>query len=377
MTSKRISALIMLLLIFSTMLMVGVKSYFSGSEFPKYNRFFFMAEYMEDIETFVKENFPGGEQLENSAVYLQRFLGKNEFDGIFLGEDMLIEDIGQPDEKLMQNNLYEVRKFVEMASSTPMSVLYLPTKYAIKQQELPDFAENFAFNQKSFIEKNYASLSGKATTVDAYSPLLSNSDKYLYYRSAPDLTGLGAYYVYSALVQRMGQSPLPQSDFTLQHFAHDFYGETYENSPFKDISPDIVTLYHPTNQSTVSVTHFSDYKYTYNTLYPAHKTGLDVILGGNTGDITISSGLKRQRSLLVLGDSSIMPVLPLLSAHYYNIRFIDFENWNDKALKELDVEEYDQVLIAYSVDSMIHESYPAQLRQLRLQQESRMENTEE
>ena len=48
-----------------------------------------------------------------------------------------------------------------------------------------------------------------------------------------------------------------------------------------------------------------------------------------------------------------------------------------KALKELDVEEYDQVLIAYSVDSMIHESYPAQLRQLRLQQESRMENTEE
>ena len=125
------------------------------------------------------------------------------------------------------------------------------------------------------------------------------------------------------------------------------------------------------------MTHFSDYKYTYNTLYPAHKTGLDVILGGNTGDITISSGLKRQRSLLVLGDSSIMPVLPLLSAHYYNIRFIDFENWNDKALKELDVEEYDQVLIAYSVDSMIHESYPAQLRQLRLQQESRMENTEE
>ena len=100
---------------------------------------------------------------------------------------------------------------------------------------------------------------------------------------------------------------------------------------------------------------------------------LSVLLGGDTGDITISSGLKRQRSLLVFGDSSILPLLPLLSAHYSTIRFLDFEHWNNNILDELNVEDYDQVLIAYSVDSMIHDPYPAQIRQVRQQQKRFLE----
>ena len=100
---------------------------------------------------------------------------------------------------------------------------------------------------------------------------------------------------------------------------------------------------------------------------------LSVILGGDSGDITIRSGLKRQRKLLVFGDESILPILPLLSAHYYEIRFIDFEHWNDTVLNELDVEETDQILLAYSVDSLIHDPYPAQIRQVRQWQESLMQ----
>lgn len=375
MTSKRISALILLSIIFGVLLAIIANSWLHGREFPKYNRFYYMNEYMEDVESFMRENFPLGEQLDNQSVKLQMLLGETEFDDIFIGDDILIENIGQPKEALMERNLQEIQAFVEMNSFTPVSVLYLPTKYAIKQQELPDNAEIFAFNQKSFIEKNYALLAGKATTVDAYTTLLANSDKYLYYRTDPNLTGLGAYYVYSALIQRLGMSPLEQDSFAQQHIRHDFYGVTYASSSYKEISPDIITLYRPGNQSSVAVTHYNDYSYTYNTLYPEHLMELSgdfsVILGGDTGDITISAGLKRQRDLLVFGDESILPVLPLLSTHYSNIRFIDFERWNDTVLPELNVEEYDQVLLAYSVDSLIHDSYPSQLRQVREQQEKR------
>lgn len=374
MTSKRISAILMLAIILGTMLGIGLKSWASDSQFPQYNRFYYMKEYMGDIEDFFCENFPLGDWLKNSAVKLQLAMGNKEVDDIFIGEDILIEDIGQPETTTMAKNLLEIQNFVELGSSTPVSVLYLPTKYAIKQQELPENAESYAFNQKSFIEEAYNKLQGKATTVDAYSTLLANSDKYLYYRTDPNLTGLGSYYVYSVLAQRMGLNPLEQSSFDQQHIRHDFYGETYQNSAYKDVSGDIITLYRPTNQSTVSVTHYNDYQYTYNTLYPEHlmdlSGALDVILGGDTGDITISSGLKRQRSLLVFGDESILPVLPLLSAHYSSIRFIDFEHWNNNILDELDVEDYDQVLLAYSVDSMIHDPYPAQIKQVRQHQES-------
>ena len=377
MISKRVTAVILLFLIFGISLSIAVGSRLSGSEFPKYNRFYYMEEYMSDIEDFVRENFPFAERLKNSSVQLQLLLGKKEHDGLFIGNDILIEDIEQPDENIMERNLQELQAFVEMETYTPISVLYLPTKYAIKQQELPDNAEYFAFNQKNFIDKSYAALSGKATTVDAYSTLFANNDKYLYYRTDPNLTGLGAYYVYSALIQRMGMSPLEQDEFDQQHISHNYYGSTFAASSYKDISPDIITLYHPTNQSSVAVTHHNDYSYTYNELYPKHlmelSGDLSVILGGDSGDITIRSGLKRQRKLLVFGDESILPILPLLSAHYYEIRFIDFEHWNDTVLNELDMEEMDQILLAYSVDSLIHDPYPAQIRQVRQWQESLMQ----
>ena len=376
MISKRVTAVILLFLIFGISLAIAVGSRLSGSEFPKYNRFYYMEEYMSDIEDFVRENFPFAERLKNSSVQLQLLLGKKEHDDLFIGNDILIEDIEQPDANIMERNLQELQAFVEMETYTPISVLYLPTKYAIKQQELPDNAEYFAFNQKNFIDKSYAALSGKATTVDAYSTLFANNDKYLYYRTDPNLTGLGAYYVYSALIQRMGMSPLEQDEFDQQHISHNYYGSTFAASSYKDISPDIITLYHPTNQSSVAVTHHNDYSYTYNELYPKHlmelSGDLSVILGGDSGDITIRSGLKRQRKLLVFGDESILPILPLLSAHYYEIRFIDFEHWNDTVLNELDVEEMDQILLAYSVDSLIHDPYPAQIRQVRQWQESLM-----
>ncbi|MBE6898547.1 MAG: hypothetical protein E7475_06035 [Ruminococcaceae bacterium] len=377
MISKRVTAVILLFLIFGISLAIAVGSQLSGSEFPKYNRFYYMEEYMSDIEDFVQENFPFAERLKNSSVQLQLLLGKKEHDDLFIGNDILIEDIEQPDANIMERNLQELQAFVEMETYTPISVLYLPTKYAIKQQELPDNAEYFAFNQKNFIDKSYAALSGKATTVDAYSTLFANNDKYLYYRTDPNLTGLGAYYVYSALIQRMGMSPLEQDEFDQQHISHNYYGSTFAASSYKDISPDIITLYHPTNQSSVAVTHHNDYSYTYNELYPKHlmelSGDLSVILGGDSGDITIRSGLKRQRKLLVFGDESILPILPLLSAHYYEIRFIDFEHWNDTVLNELDVEEMDQILLAYSVDSLIHDPYPAQIRQVRQWQESLMQ----
>ncbi len=376
MSSKRLSALLLLGLFFLISLSIGWSSWQKRENFPRYNRFYFMAEYMADIEAFIQDNFPKGQQLENSAVKLRMELGEKEFDNIFIGDDILIEDIGQPDAELLEKNLQEIRAFAESNSLTPMSVLYLPSKYAIKQQELPDDAEYFAMNQKAFIEESYKELSGLATSVDAYSTLLANSDKYLFYRTDDELTGLGAYYVYSVLIQRMGLSPLPQDEFRQQHVAHDYRGATYEASSYKEISPDIITIYHPTNQESCMVTHYNDYKYSYNTLYPQHKKGLDVILGGNTGDISISSGLKRQRSLLVFGDSSTLPLLPLLSAHYYRIRFIDFEQWNDTVLSELQVGDYDQVLLSYSVDTMIHKDAPAQIAKVRRQMEQQLPNKE-
>lgn len=296
----------MLALILGTLGAIIYHGWLYGISFPTYNRFYFMSEYMADIEEYMQANFPFSKQLKNSAVRLQMLSGEHEFNKIFIGGDILIESLNQPQAEVLAKNQEEIQKFAESVS-TPTHVLYLPTKYAIKQKELPENAELFAFNQKNFIEQSYSALQGKATTVDVYPLLFANSDKYLYYRTDPNLTGLGAYYVYTALIQRLGLSPLGQEDFNLRHIQHDFYGSTYQDSAYKEITPDIVTLYQPRSAArSYTVTHNNDYEYTYNTLYPEHlqdlKGGLSVILGGDTGDITIGANLRKQKSLLVFGD---------------------------------------------------------------------------
>ncbi len=368
MTSKRISAVLMLAFIFGTFIATMYNAWKHETQFPKYNRFYYMREYMGDVEDFIKTSFPFHEELKSGAVKLQMLGGEQEFDQIFIGDDILVESLGNVDSEILHHNLQAVEEFTRIESNTPVHVMYLPTKYAIKQKELPENAELFALNQKSFIEKAYAQLQGKATTVNVYPVLFANSDKYLYYRTDPNLTALGAYYVYSVLAQRLSVSVIEQEDFSQEHILHDFYGSTYQESPYKKITPDVVTLYHPQNSFSHTVTHFNDYEYTYNELYPRHlldlDAGLNVLLGGDSGDITIRTNLRREKSLLVFGDRTFLPVLPLLTSNYTKIRFIDFEYWNSNRMKTIDVEQYDQVLLAYSVETMVHKPYPSGLREV-------------
>ena len=327
-----------------------------------------MKEYLTVVESLRKKNFPFAEPLKSMGVRLQLLSGKKQYNNIYIADNMLIENIEMPDVEIASENKEAISRFIK-SSSTPTYVMFLPTKFAIKQQNLPENVALFSFNQKSYIEEMYNSFTGEATTVDVYPVLFSNYNQYIYYRTDPNLTALGAYQVYTVLAQRLANNPLSQQNFTMQHIKHNFYGETYGLSSYTEVEPDIITLYRYNKANrNITVTHNNDYPYTYNTLYPEHllnlSDGLDILLGGNTGDITIESNNRRAKSLLVFGDSSVLPVLPLLTAHYSEIRFIDFSRWNSNALKQLDPEKYDQVLLAYSVDTMIHESFPAQIEQV-------------
>ena len=277
-----------------------------------------------------------------------------------------MEDIGEPDEEQTSRNVAALMRMAEN-SEVPTYVMLLPTKCAIKQNEIPQAAP--LFNQKQFIEQTYNGLLGKATVVDVYPALFSKFEQDLYYRTAPGLTALGGYTVYEVLAQRLDNTVKPQEDFEIQYVSHNYYGETYQRSAYQEISPDIIALYrYQKNNRNYMVTHNGDYQYSYDTLYPEQLLelgdDLDVLLGGNTGDITIRSNLKNKNTLLVIGDSSILPVLPFLAAHYSQIRFIDIEKLSQEEIGQIDCGSYQRLLISYSVDTFIHDSTPEKIQWL-------------
>lgn len=340
---------------------------FGKGNFPAFNRYYRLDEYLEEIENFLSQNIPFADSLSQLAVELQMVGGAKEFDGIFVGDDILVEDIGDPDENQTRQNVQTVLRFSEQ-SRIPTYFMLLPTKCAIKQNEIPQAAT--LFNQRQFIEQTYNRLLGKATVVDVYPALFARFEEELYYKTDPNLTSLGAYYVYEVLAQRLDITPRPQEDFDIQYITHSYYGRTYQQSAYQDISPDVIALYrYQKNNRTYSVTHNDGYNYTYDSLYPQQllqladqpQDQLDVILGGDTGDITIRSNLRNRSTLLIVGDESVLPVIPFLASHYSQIRFVDLKDLSDDQIEQLDCSEYQRLLIAYSVDTFIHDAIPEKL----------------
>ena len=346
---------------------VGLWAMLAGQEgFPKFNRYSHLNEYLAEVENAMAHNIPFAEELEDLAVQLRMKGGAREFQNIYIGDDILVEDIGYPDEQQTSRNIAALMKMAEN-SEVPTYVMLLPTKCALKQNEIPQAAP--LFNQKQFIEQTYNRLLGKATVVDVYPALFSKFEEDLYYKTAPGLTALGGYSVYEVLAQRLDNTVKPQEDFEIQYISHNYYGETYQRSAYQDISPDIIALYrYQKNNRNYMVTHNEDYQYSYDTLYPEQLLelgdGLDVLLGGDTGDITIRSNLKNKSTLLVIGDSSILPVLPFLAAHYSQIRFVDVEGMSQEEIEQIDCDSYQRLLISYSVDTFIHDSTPEKVQWL-------------
>ena len=367
MHSKRISALIMLSLIF----LVPIFSFFSAVQkweyLPSWEELPFHTQGVSAVESFFHENMPGKTFLDQLALNLKLWAGQVEQDNIFILDDMLLENIQPPVDAYVNDNTQGILHFVEQ-KQIPTYTMLIPTACAIKQQEVPEFAP--LYNQKSFIESVYNQLMGRVTTVDVYPTLFDNSDGYIYYKTHSNLTGLGGYYLYTVLGKRLGISIRGLDKYEIEHVNHNFYGDIYERSPYKQVPADIITLYRfSQNRREYQVTHYTDNdQRTYYTLYPQFTADLgdpmDVYFGGRSPIIDIHVSSSYTGKLLLFGDDTVISYLPFLLVEYQQITVVDLSSISDEMLSTLDISQYDQVLFGYSVDTYMHSSEISRIEQL-------------
>ena len=305
----------------------------------------------------ISRQFSKSERLGQIAPVLMLSVGAQEQDGIFITKNALFENIAEPKVEILSKNLKGLEEFLS-DRSTPSAIALIPTACAIKQQELPSSVK--LFNQKALIADCYEKLSGKASTIDAYSRLFAAKNQYTYYRTEPQLTGLGGYYVYTAITSRLGITPRPLDQFEVENLEEDFYGSLYSRSGFKGVSPDLITLYRFSRfsrQYKLSVTQNGEQK-SYYTLFPTHLSALgepkSVIFGGLGERMDISVASPYEDSLLIFADNSVLSYLPFLVVHYGNITYIDLSKCTEEQLSQIKIDDYNQILFSYSVDNFMH-----------------------
>lgn len=318
-------------------------------------------------ENILKSAMPQKDKMNAANTNLLLATGRLEHNGILIAEGKLLENIQEPEMDLVIKNEDSIKEFVA-SFDKPTYFMLVPTSVAINQKYL--HSPNIPlFNQKLFIERSYDRLAGVVSAVEVYNTLFEHSDEYIYYNTESNLTGLGGYYIYTALAARLGNNVRGISSFSIQHLSGKYYGNIYEKFPYEGAAADTVTLYRYTKNSREYrlTTYNSGEKKIYYSIFPfsAGQTGtkIDTLLGGQNERIDVVATYGSS-SILIFADNTSLSYLPFLVNDYNNVTVINLETISPESLKKIDLNKYSQVLFAYSVKTFTTSGSLAKLEYL-------------
>ena len=160
----------------------------------------------------------------------------------------------------------------------------------------------------------------------------------------------------------LGETAPRQNEFGVLYASYDFYGDLYQEVPFRKVEPDVLMqYYYPHSMREFLVIKKEKFNETllpeqrFYTPYPSLKEdkqqGMEIYFGGMSSVTEIISTGGEKRSLLLLGDKTALAYLPFLSYHYSKITVVDLENPD---FSEINVLSYQQVLIGCSADTYMN-----------------------
>lgn len=197
---------------------------------------------------------------------------------------------------------------------------YLPPKY-----------QSLSNSQKENIEYLYSKMGPGVTTVDAYSWLAQNTEKYIYFRTDHHWTGLGAYYAYVAFCRAAGLTEVDVAQVekrTIQPFLGTVYNATRD--PRLEQNPDYVDYWITAPNATAEL-WLKGYTQPLN-VYPWSEGSA----GGNSYGVFIwadnplfhvhNPDLQNGKKALVLKESYGNAFAPWLFANFEDVYVIDYRH---------------------------------------------------
>lgn len=316
------------------------------------------------VTKYVKGNFPLSSNWHKMYASILVGSGRDQFGDVYLAKDRLLKISEEADEADINENITCINV---MASQTdvPVYVMLAPTAAGVYAASLPQYVQKY--NQKELIDRIYLDLDKDVGTIDAFYPLYSARNEYIYYRTENLWTSFGAYYAYAEAIRQLGAEPQTMENYDQEFVLSSFTGSLYEKAMYGGISPDRINLFRSKYQSSVSkVVLESDgcrisgkSVYFRSALNSSKKT--DVFLLGDQYDkITVTSESDSGQKLLIIKGSYANTLVPFLTPHYSQITLVDPQSLARKGetLSDVvDTEDYDQILVMFDIDSFSNADY--------------------
>lgn len=314
-----------------------------------------------ELETYVQDQMPLRNAWVGLCAYFNAFLGQNGTDGAYVcREDYLINTPSHEDFRNLRSNLKYLGRFSD-GVQTPVYLLPVPQTGYVLQELLPQ--RHAAYTDDRIFAEIVDEAAETLRIVDVRDAFCSDAaGERLYYKTDHHWTPRGALTAANVFLTTAGRPTLSDSDFRVEKVPG-FYGTIYSKLALWGKRADTMELWHIPNaklsvtvqdlgkdtQTTASDVFFRDHLDAYD-MYP-------VYLDGNHSFTTIENEAAPEGTLLLLKDSFGNTIATELAAAYRRIVMIDLRYYRTKAVSDL-LAEYnvDDVLVCYSVDSLMHDT---------------------
>ena len=184
--------------------------------------------YTAALETYLEDQFPLRDGWMGLKTRWEWLLGKREFHDVFLCGSALIGRVGEGDR--WEQNLGFVDRLAEK-TDIPVYLGLIPTAAEVWKDRLPHGADSA--DQSALLKEARGT---GAVWADIAGALAAHSEEPVFYRTDHHWTSLGAYYGYTALLEAMGETPLPLGK--AETVSDDFYGTLYSSSGVHWVAPE-------------------------------------------------------------------------------------------------------------------------------------------
>lgn len=305
--------------------------------------------YTRAVEDYFADQFPLRDQWTGLRARTEQLLGKREFNGVFLCGDTLIAKVKPPPEGLEERNLGHVSRLAE-GRRIPVYLGLIPSAAEVWEEKLPAGAESW--DQAAYIRRA-AELEG-VRHIDILAALQNHAEEAVFYRTDHHWTTLGAYCGYTAVMEALGEEPLPRAGFTPVTASGEFRGTLYSQSGVHWLAPDTMEFW--VEDTGLRVTSWRDgtpqEAELYERSYLDGKDKYSAFLGGNQ-PLCVIRNERGTGKLLLVRDSYADSMAPFLARHFEEIHLLDLRYYRGSAADYAAENGMERIVVLQSVPNFI------------------------
>ena len=310
---------------------------------------------VNQMEASLKENLPFHSFFRSLHSRVEILLGKTYVDGIYLQGDSLVEELPEPDQQVISQSLKALQSFCEPYRQKTY-FMAVPTRSEFLNFSFVGY-EN-AWSQRGFIKDLMERLNGYVTEIDLYAALTEADQEETYFKTETLWTGKGAYLGYEAFASRVGLYPKRLERYNMEIISHTFRGSLSRSLNYSAGGEDHIDLYYdPYLPDAVEVKKISNLgAQSSNSLYFREWLDTDqqqrIFLGEPVPLTFITSSVVNEKKLLLFGDDFSTVLAPYLLRNYSEVLLVDLSLLTADTAKQINPEDYDQILFVYSTKTL-------------------------